>query len=298
MSPSSDQRAGSSAVGAAAHAAPVSGLSAVVLAAGKGTRMNSDLPKVVHEAHGRPMVRWVVEACRAAGATPVVLVVGHRADDVRRVFAGDDTDLAWALQTEQRGTGHAVAQAEAPLMAAHRAGATDCLVLYGDGPLIRLATLLTLVERHRASGAAATLATAVIDDPTGYGRILRDSAGRFLAIREQKDASDAERAIREINPGYYCFGIAELFSALARVDSANASGEVYLTDVFEILLRDGRHIEVVAAVPPEDVLSVNTPEQLRTVSALLERRASKTAVSNSHSSASSTSPSRAGSVHP
>jgi len=288
MSPSTDHRGGSSAV----PSAPLAALSAVVLAAGKGTRMNSDLPKVVHQAHGQPMVRWVVDACRAAGAEPVVLVVGHRAEDVKRVFAGDDSDLAWALQLAQRGTGHAVVQAESAMLAAERAGAIDCLVLYGDGPLIRLATLLTLVERHRASGAAATLATAVIDDPTGYGRILRDSAGRFLAIREQKDASEVERAIREINPGYYCFRIADLFSALRRVDSANASGEIYLTDVFEILLREGRHIEVVAAVPPEDVLSVNTPEQLGTVSGILERRDATTSASNSPATF------RAGSVHP
>lgn len=254
---------------------PSSQLAAIVLAAGKGTRMNSDLPKVVHAAAGKPMVRWVVGSCRAVGATPIVLIVGHRADDVRAVFDGDD-DLRWAMQAQQRGTGHAVQQAEQALRGSPTA--TDVLVLYGDGPLIRPATLRTLVERHRASGAAATLATSILDDPTGYGRIVRDASNRFVCIREQKDASAAELGIREVNPGYYCFRVAELFGALSRVGSNNASGEVYLTDVFEILLRDGARVEVVAAVPPEDVLSVNTPEQLGAVEAmLLARRAHATA---------------------
>lgn len=244
-------------------------LCAVVLAAGKGTRMNSDLPKVAHEAAGRPLVRWVVEACRAVGAAPVVLVVGHRAEVVRSIFAGDCADLREVPQHQQLGTGHAVLQTEAELRAC---GASDCLVLYGDGPLIRPETLRTLVERHRASKAAATLATSVVPDPTGYGRIIRDRTGGFTCIREQKDASAEELAIGEVNPGYYCFRVADLLSALHRVGTGNASGEIYLTDVFEILLGDGRHIEVVAAVPPEDVLSVNTPEQLRTVEALLLAR--------------------------
>lgn len=246
-----------------------SGLCAVVLAAGKGTRMNSDLPKVAHEAAGRPLVRWVVEACRAVGANPVVLVVGHRAEVVREIFANDSADVREVPQHQQLGTGHAVLQAEGQLLGC---GALDCLVLYGDGPLIRPETLRTLVDRHRATSAAATLATSVIPDPTGYGRIIRDAAGGFDCIREQKDASEAERAIREVNPGYYCFRVSDLVAALHRVGTANASGEIYLTDVFEILRRDGRHIEVVAAVPPEDVLSVNTPEQLRTVEGLLLAR--------------------------
>lgn len=244
-------------------------LSCIVLAAGKGTRMNSDLPKVAHPAAGRPLVRWVVDACRQAGAEPAILVVGHRAEVVRAIFAQEGRGTREAIQSQQLGTGHAVLEAERELLAT---GARDCLVLYGDGPLIRAQTLRTLVDRHRASDASATLATAILDEPTGYGRILRDQGGRFLCIREQKDASPAEREIREINPGYYCFRVDHLLDALHRVGTGNASGEIYLTDVFEILRRDGRHIEVVAAVPPEDVLSVNTPEQLRQVEAILLAR--------------------------
>jgi UDP-N-acetylglucosamine diphosphorylase/glucosamine-1-phosphate N-acetyltransferase len=251
-------------------------LAAIVLAAGKGTRMNSDLPKVVHAACGKPLVRWVVEACREASAAPIALVVGHRADDVKSVFARDGADVRYALQSPQLGTGHAVAQAEPVLTAAEREG--DVLVLYGDGPLIRASTLRTLVERHRATGAVATLATAVIPEPTGYGRILRDEHGAFRSIREQKDATPDELLVREINPGYYCFRAAELFAALRRVGTANASGEQYLTDVFDIFRGDGQRIEVVAAVPAEDVLSVNTPQQLAAVEAILRVRANSTDV--------------------
>jgi len=243
-------------------------LGAVILAAGKGTRMGSDLAKVLHAAAGEPLVRWVVEATRAVDADPIVLVVGHQAESVEALFDGD-ADIRCVLQREQLGTGHAVEQARKAVL---DGDVDDVLVLYGDGPLIRPSTLRTLVERHREHGAAATLATAILNDPTGYGRIVRDGDGHFVAIREQRDASETERAIREVNPGYYCFSAAPLFSALDRVGRGNASGEVYLTDVFEIMLGDGLRVEVVDAVPPEDVLSVNTPEQLATVDAILTRR--------------------------
>jgi len=246
-------------------------LGAVVLAAGKGTRMGSDMAKVLHPAAGQPMVRWVVDAVRAVGADPVVLVVGHQAERVESLFAGE-SDIKFVTQHQQLGTGHAVDQARNAVL---DSGVDDVLVLYGDGPLIRPQTLRTLLERHRQHDAAATLATAQLENPTGYGRIVRDDDGRFLAIREQRDANEGELAIREINPGYCCFAARPLFDALDRVGSANASGEKYLTDVFEVLLADGHRVEVVDAVPPEDVLSVNTPEQLATVDAILAGRVAK-----------------------
>lgn len=231
--------------------------------------MQSDLPKVMHHAVGRPMVHWVVDAARAAGATKIVLVIGHGADLVRASFA-DEKDVEFALQTEQLGTGHAVMMAKSNIE--KDAASTDAFVLCGDGPLIRPDTLATLLSLHRREHAAATLATSVIAEPKGYGRIVRDSAGKLAKIVEQKDASDAERLICEINPSYYCFRTDELLGALARVGNKNASGEYYITDVFEILRKDGRTVAAVDAVPPEDVLSVNDPVQLAEVDSILRRR--------------------------
>jgi bifunctional N-acetylglucosamine-1-phosphate-uridyltransferase/glucosamine-1-phosphate-acetyltransferase GlmU-like protein len=179
------------------------------------------------------------------------------------------------MQMPQLGTGHAVDMARG--LFARGALGDEVLVLCGDGPLIRPHTLQVLLDTHRESGAAATLATAVIPDATGYGRIERDAHGSFRRIVEQKDATPAQLAIREINPSYYCFRTADLFDALKRVTNQNASGEYYITDVFELLLKDGKRVSVVDAVPPEDVLSVNTPEQLAEVSRILSSRSAPTA---------------------
>jgi len=249
---------------------PSSPLRTVVLAAGKGTRMKSDLPKVMHAACGKPMVEWVVDAAFAAGSDEVILVIGHGADLVRGHFAGHPkaARIRFALQEKQLGTGHAVDMAR-PLLAG-RGG--DTLVLCGDGPLIRAETLATLLAMHRAKRAAATLATSVIADPTGYGRIERGPDGSFLRIVEQKDATPAQLALREVNPSYYCFRTGDLLAALGRLDNKNANGEYYLTDTFEWLRNRGDTVAVVDAVPPEDILSVNTPEQLAEVDAILRRR--------------------------
>lgn len=244
--------------------------SAVILAAGKGTRMQSDLPKVMHPACGKPLVQWVVDAVRQLGCNPIVLVVGHGAEVVREHFKGQ-SDVEFVTQMPQHGTGHAVDQAR-PLFAQGRLG-TDTLVLCGDGPLIQASTLRALLETHHRTSASATLATSVLEDPTGYGRIQRDAHNRFARIVEAKDATPAQLAIREVNPSYYCFRTADLFDALTRVTNANASGEYYITDVFELLLQAGRCVRVVDAVPPQEVLSVNTPQQLAEVDAILRTRA-------------------------
>jgi len=241
---------------------------AVILAAGKGTRMKSDLPKVMHQACGRPMVHWVVDACRQAGAERIVVVVGHMADLVRSSLA-DEPGVSFVDQTEQLGTGHAVDQAREVFADTPD---HDVLVLCGDGPLIRAETLRTLLDTHRSTAADATLATAVIDDPSGYGRIVRDADGGFERIVEQKDATPEQLAIREVNPSYYCFRSGPLFDRLSRIDNRNANGEYYVTDVLGIARREGSTVSVVDAVPPEDVLSVNTPDQLAEVDAILRRR--------------------------
>lgn len=245
-------------------------LSAIILAAGKGTRMNSDLPKVAHRVHGRAMVEWVADACVEAGCARVVVVVGYQQDVVRKLFHGARAEFA--VQAEQHGTGHAVRCAE-PLFERERAEpGHDVFVLAGDGPLIRAETLRTLLQRHRAAGASATLATSVIADPSGYGRIVRDADGRFRAIVEQKNATPEQLAIREVNPSYYCFDAMALFGALERVKRDAVSGEYYVTDVPALLMAEGKRVEVIDAVPPEDVLSINTPAQLAEVERILARR--------------------------
>lgn len=250
-------------------------LTAIIMAAGKGTRMRSDLPKVAHEVAGRPMVRWVAEACAAAGCSRIVVVVGYKQEVVRAIFEGWDDDgcsIEFAVQDQQLGTGHAVMCA-GPLLGREAAvPGGDVFVLAGDGPLIRAETLGTILGRHRGARAAATIATSVIADPSGYGRIVRDAAGRFARIVEEKNATAAERAIREVNPSYYCFDAAALFALLRRVERNGATGEYYITDVPSLALADGLRVEVIDAVPAEDVLSINTIDQLAEVDAILRGR--------------------------
>ncbi|MEK6700897.1 MAG: NTP transferase domain-containing protein [Planctomycetota bacterium] len=243
-------------------------LSAIILAAGKGTRMKSDLPKVVHPVGGRAMVCAVVDACQRAGVDRVVVVVGYQQEKVRDALAGYDVE--YAVQAEQLGTGHAVMSA-APLFANAAPGETS-LVLCGDGPLIRPATIETMLKTHRAARAAATLATSVIEDPTGYGRIARDVAGRFLAIVEHKNCTPEQLKIREVNPSYYCFDSLALFETLKLVKRNEKSGEYYITDVLELVLAKGKRVEVIEAVPPQDILSINTPEDLATVDSIYRSR--------------------------
>jgi bifunctional UDP-N-acetylglucosamine pyrophosphorylase/glucosamine-1-phosphate N-acetyltransferase len=257
---------------------------AVILAAGKGTRMRSPLPKVVHPVGGRPMVCAVVDACREAGCERIILVVGYEQERVREGVASQGPRWAEGIefveQAEQMGTGHAVRCAEALLTPGdhRRALPRDVFVLAGDGPLIRGQTLRTLLERHRTTGAAATLATALLDDPTGYGRIIRGADGRLERIVEHKECTPEQLRVREVNPSYYCFQREALFRTLARVERNPQSGEYYVTDVPTMLLREGARVEVIDAVPAEDVLSINTPEQLAEVDAIYRARRPQDAV--------------------
>ncbi|MDX2130617.1 MAG: NTP transferase domain-containing protein [Planctomycetota bacterium] len=255
-------------------------LDAIILGAGKGTRMKSDLPKVVFPVGGRAMVCAVVNACREAGVGRIIVVVGHKQELVRAAL--DGYGVEFAEQREQLGTGHAVLSARGVYAGAGGDKTPErrdvpagraVLVLCGDGPLIRAATIRTLVARHAETGAAATLATAVLDDPTNYGRIIRDEGGRFMAIVEHKNCTPAQREVREVNPSYYCFESAALFGALERVERNALTGEYYLTDVPGLLRSEGGRVEVVASVPPEDVLSINTPEELARVDAIYRARA-------------------------
>ncbi len=260
----SSQRSDASASGKS-HARP---LGAVILAAGLGKRMNSDLPKVVHKVAGQPMVRWVVQACREAGADPIVLVIGHGGEAVRSIFAGDDADIRYVTQDKQLGTGHAT-KCASPVLGKFEG---DLLVLAGDGPLIRAATIRAMHRKPVETGAAATMATSNIPDPTGYGRIVRDATGRFSAIVEHKNATEAQRQISEVYPSYACFDSKLLFEMLDQLKPDRVTNEYYLTEVFSMLKTRGHRIEIVDAVPPEDVLSINDPQQLAEVDSILRAR--------------------------
>lgn len=241
-------------------------IAAVILAAGKGTRLKSDLPKVLHEVCGRPMLAYVFDACRAAGVRDCLAVVGHGKDLVIEAFAQED-GVQWIEQSPQLGTGHAV------LVCRERLQQYDhALVLCGDGPLVRGETIRTLLERHLKDGNSATLATAVLDDPTGYGRIRRDADGRFLGIVEHGDCTDEQRRIREVNPSYYCFEVPALLAALERIEPNNVKREYYLTDCLGLLLADGGKVDAFTAVTPADIYSINSRQQLAQVNDVMRRR--------------------------
>lgn len=229
--------------------------------------MKSDLPKVLHEVAGKPMVHWVVDACRQAGCEKIVVVVGYRGELVRESLA-DQPDVSFVEQAEQLGTGHAALMAEPEL--GDFPG--DVFVLNGDGPLLRADTLTTLLQTHRDAQAHGTVATAVLDDPTGYGRVLRDDAGHLLEIVEQKDATPDQLVVQEVNPNYLCYRASVLFDALKQVGTDNAQGEVYLTDVPKVLRAAGHTVAVVDAVPAEDAMGINDQDQLAQVDRILRDR--------------------------
>ena len=247
-------------------------LAVIVLAAGQGTRMKSKLPKVLHRIGGRPLIGHVLDIARDLGPAQVLVVVRHERDQVADAVAGIGPDVRIVDQDDVPGTGRAVQVALHTLT-----GFTgDVLVLSADVPLLEAETLAHLVEVHRASHAAATLLTAVLDDATGYGRVIRDSTGAVARIVEQKDASEAEAAVTEINAGVYVFRADALRAQLARVGTDNAQGEMYLTDVIGLLRADDAPVAAVTAPDAASALGVNDRVQLadaaRTLNARVVRR--------------------------
>lgn len=237
---------------------------ALILAAGEGTRMKSSLPKVAHRILGEPMVSLVVTAARQAGCDPIVVVTGHHAEIVEELLPGETC----MRQERQLGTGHAVKCAEAAF-----AGFDGSLVvLSGDTPLMRPATIAGLVEARESSGAAASLLTARMEDPFGYGRILRDEAEELVGIVEQKDLAEGQDSIDEVNTGTYCFDAAPLFAHLHRLSDHNAQGEYYLTDIIGVLRAEGLDVVVVETDHPEETLGVNTRVHLAVASRGLQHR--------------------------
>ena len=241
----------------------LSGIHVVVLAAGKGTRMKSAMPKVLHHAAGLPLIDHVLRAAVSLSPRSIVVVVGHGADQVKSAL-GQRMGLLFATQEPQLGTGHALLQAE-PMLAE----ASGTLVLLsGDAPLVSASTLAALVRRHVERRAAATVLTAMVQRPDGYGRIVRDAQG-IAAIVEHKDASDAQRQIGEINSGIYAFDIAPLFGALREIGSSNAQGEHYLPDLVTIYRSRGLPVETVTLADAAEILGVNSRKELAEVGSIL-----------------------------
>lgn len=240
-------------------------LAAIILAAGKGTRMKSALPKVLHPVGGRPMLGHVLQAVQEAGADQSVVVAGFGSEQVA-TYVGNEATLV--LQQEQLGTAHALMQA-APAMANFSG---HLLVVCGDTPLITGETLSQLVKTHIHRQASATVLTAKLDDPTGYGRVMRDAQGQVERIVEQKDASQNELAVQEINTGFYCFAAAGLFEALQEISTANAQGEYYLTDIIELYHRQNKVVAAYQCPDIDEVLGVNDRRHLAQAELLLRQR--------------------------
>jgi bifunctional UDP-N-acetylglucosamine pyrophosphorylase/glucosamine-1-phosphate N-acetyltransferase len=240
---------------------------AIILAAGHGKRMKSDKAKVLHEVCGRPMIRYVVDAARGAGARTIIVVVGFGADQVRAELA-EEPDVLFAVQSEQRGTGNAVKVCH-DLLASYDGPA---LVLVGDAPLIRPEPLADLLKRQQAERAACLLGTTELADPTGFGRVLRDTAGHFLRIIEQRDCDPDELKLREVNPSCYVFELPLLWEALDRLRTDNAQHEEYLTDAPTLLQAMGHKVMALRVLEPDDILGVNTRQHLADAHKIMQRR--------------------------
>ncbi len=233
---------------------------AIILAAGKGTRMASDLPKVLVPVCGRPMIHYVIDAVRAAGVGRILIVVGYRSDLVHQELDGQ-ANIEFAEQTQQLGTGHAVMMCRDLL--AGRTG--PVLILAGDSPLVQVSSLRALLAEFAARQPACLLGTAHKANPAGLGRVLRDDNGKFQGIVEEKDATPPQRSITEVNLSTYVFRPDALLSALRQLTSNNSQGEYYLTDCPSVLMAAGETVLALPALQPCETLSINTPDELKAV---------------------------------
>ncbi len=240
---------------------------AVILAAGQGTRMKSEFPKVLHRVCGVPMVEQVIRLVREAGSDHQVVITGFKEHLVREYLGNQE--VSFVHQEEQLGTGHAVMQA-VPEFEKDRD--SYVLVICGDTPLLRAETIAHLAKTCREEGAAASVLTAILDDPFGYGRVLRDEAGHMTCIVEQKDGTPEQLAVHEINTGTYVFQVGALLDALEKIDNKNAQGEYYLTDVFGIMIKEGLKVVPVAANDADETMGVNSRIQLAAADRILRLR--------------------------
>jgi len=240
---------------------------AIILAAGRGTRMKTSLPKVLHPVCNQPMLSYVLDACRAVDCDRLICVTGFGAERVRSAYA-DQKDIVWVQQEPQLGTGHAVQLCRDVLE-----GVTgELLILAGDGPLVRAETLGQLLAVHRRRRAACTLATSIMESPGAFGRVIRDETGELVGIVEYLDATEAQHQIREVNVSLYCFDVPRLLEVIGQLRNDNAKGEYYLTDTLGMLRAREYALAAVPAVAPAEVLSINDRIQLAEVNRLMQRR--------------------------
>jgi bifunctional UDP-N-acetylglucosamine pyrophosphorylase/glucosamine-1-phosphate N-acetyltransferase len=239
--------------------------SAVILAAGKGVRMHSQMPKVLHRVAGKPMIWYVVKAVKEAGIDDIVLVVGHGREMVEDTLSGEN--LRFVVQEQQLGTGHALMQVQDSVNPAH-----TLIVLAGDTPLLEGKTLTKLLDFHQHQQALATVLSALLPEPYGYGRIIRQDDGGLERIVEEKDANPEEKEITEVNTGMYCFQAGAVFAALSQVERSNAQGEYYLTDVLPILKKDGHKVAVLATDEVDQIHGINDRVQMARAEAIIRQR--------------------------
>ncbi|MFQ6002664.1 MAG: sugar phosphate nucleotidyltransferase, partial [Candidatus Zixiibacteriota bacterium] len=247
---------------------------AVIWAAGKGMRMKSDLPKVLHKLGGKPMVEYVVETAKNVGVEKIILVVGHKwkvtQNSLKYLSNGTFGKVDFVVQKEQLGTGHAVLQTRDHL--SNFEG--DILVLCGDVPLLTSNTVKRLLEKHKTKRAKATVLTAIIEDPSGYGRIIRNKDGMVEKIVEDDDASPDEKKVKEVNTGTFCFDCKSLFPVLDKITTDNKQGEYYLTDVLGLLREENLPIWAVVATNPQETLGINSQEELEKMERILSASSS------------------------
>ncbi len=248
-------------------------LKAIILAAGEGSRMKSKKPKVLHEILNKKMIDYVIDGAKSCGAAQLCVVVGHKAEEVKAAISGEG--VSFALQAEQKGTGHAVMMAGEFIDQQQ-----DILILYGDTPLIQGDTLEKLVKTHREENFSATVVSAIVENPEGYGRIIRDARGNFLKIVEHKDATADERKVKEINTGIYIFKGLALAAALGGLNNHNTQGEYYLTDCLELILKAGGRVGAVTAAEEKEFFGVNSRVQLAEAAKLMRERINRRHMEN------------------
>ncbi len=245
-------------------------LATIILAAGKGTRMKSEHPKVIFKMAGKAMINRVIDTANEIKSDLIVVVIGYKRDEVKALIPDRD-EIKFAIQDEQLGTGHAVKVTEDHF----KDFSGDVVILCGDVPLLRSSTLKDLIDYHRRNNMSCTILTAIMANPLKYGRIVRTNTGDFLSITEYKDASDEIRKIDEINTGIYCFKAKDLFSALHRIKAVNNQGEYYLTDTPGLLIKEGKRVGTVLLDDMMEASGVNSLEELSRLEQELLKRNQK-----------------------